>query len=55
MTIKSQDDLHKPETHSIEVLLATISKLETTTKELEKIILIGGWIIAAAQAIVNAM
>ena len=34
--IKSQDDLNKPETHSTEVLLEAISKLETTTKELEK-------------------
>lgn len=37
MTIKSQDDLNKPETHSTEVLLEAISKLETTTKELEKV------------------
>ena len=35
--IKSQDDLNKPETHSTEVLLEAISKLETTTKELEKV------------------
>lgn len=34
--IKSQDDLNKPETHSTEVLLEAISKLEKTTKELEK-------------------
>ena len=34
--IKSQDELNQPETHSTEVLLETISKLETTTKELEK-------------------
>lgn len=37
MTVKSQDDLNQPETHSTEVLLETISKLETTTKELEKV------------------
>ena len=35
MTVKSQDDLNKPETHSTEVLLEDISKLETTTKEKE--------------------
>ncbi len=34
--IKSQDDLNQPETHSTEVLLEAISKLETTTKELER-------------------
>ena len=34
--IKSQDDLNKPETHSTEVLLEAISKLETTTNELER-------------------
>ena len=34
--IKSQDDLNKPETHLTEVLLEVISKLETTTKELER-------------------
>ena len=34
--IKSQDDLNKPETHSTEVLLEDISKLETTTNELER-------------------
>lgn len=33
MTIKSQDDLHKPETHSTEVLLSTIEELERTKKE----------------------
>lgn len=33
--IKSQDDLNQPETHSTEVLLEVISKLETTTKQLE--------------------
>jgi hypothetical protein len=37
MTIKSQDDLNQPETHSTEVLLESISKLETTAKELEKV------------------
>lgn len=36
MTVKSQDDLNQPETHSTEVLLEVISKLETTTKELER-------------------
>lgn len=35
--IKSQDDLNKPETHSTEVLLEAISKLETATKELAKV------------------
>lgn len=35
MTVKSQDDLHKPETHSTEVLLSTIEKLEKTKKQLE--------------------
>lgn len=35
MTVKSQDDLNQPETHSTEVLLEVISKLETTTKEKE--------------------
>ena len=35
--IKSQDDLNQPETNSIEVLIEAISKLETTTKELEKV------------------
>lgn len=35
MTVKSQDELNKPETHSTEVLLEAISKLETTTKEKE--------------------
>lgn len=35
--IKSQDDLNQPETHSTEVLLEVISKLETTTKELAKV------------------
>ena len=34
--IKSQDDLNQPETHSTEVLLEAISKLETTTNELER-------------------
>ena len=33
MTIKSQNDLNQPETHSTEVLLEVISKLETTTKD----------------------
>lgn len=33
MTIKSQDDLNKPETHSTEVLLSTIDKLERTKKQ----------------------
>lgn len=33
--IKSQDDLHKPETHSTEVLLSTIEELERTKKQLE--------------------
>lgn len=33
--IKSQNDLNQPETHSTEVLLDTISKLETTTNKLE--------------------
>ena len=37
MIVKSQDDLNKPETHSTEVLLEAISKLETTTKELAKV------------------
>ena len=32
MTVKSQTDLNQPETHSTEVLLEVISKLETTTK-----------------------
>lgn len=32
MTVKSQDDLHKPETHSTEVLLSTIEKLEKMTE-----------------------
>lgn len=36
MTVKSQD-VNQPETHSTEVLLEVISKLETTTKELEKV------------------
>ena len=35
MTIKSQDDLNKPETHSTEVLLSTIEKLERTKKQLK--------------------
>ena len=35
MTIKSQDDLNKPETHSTEVLLSTIEELERTKKQLE--------------------
>lgn len=35
MTVKSQDDLNKPETHSTEVLLSTIEKLEKTKKQLE--------------------
>lgn len=34
-TIKSQDDLNKPETHSTEVLLSTIEELERTKKQLE--------------------
>ena len=34
--IKSQDELNQPETHSTEVLLEAISKLETTTNELER-------------------
>lgn len=33
--IKSQNDLNQPKTHSTEVLLEVISKLETTTKQLE--------------------
>lgn len=33
--IKSQNDLNKPETHSTDVLLDTISKLETTTNKME--------------------
>ena len=33
MTVKSQDDLNKPETHSIEVLLSTIEKLERVNRE----------------------
>ena len=37
MTVKSQDDLNQPETHSTEVLLEAISKLETTTAELERV------------------
>lgn len=35
MTVKSQDDLNKPETHSTEVLLSTIEELERTKKQLE--------------------
>ena len=35
MTVKSQDDLGKPETHSTEVLLSTIEELERTKKQLE--------------------
>ena len=35
MTIKSQDDLNKPEAHSTEVLLSTIEKCERTKKQLE--------------------
>ena len=34
--IKSQDDLNPPEAHSTDVLLEAISKLETTTRELER-------------------
>ena len=35
MTVKSQTDLNKPETHSTEVLLSTIEELERTKKQLE--------------------
>ena len=35
MTVKSQDDLNQPETHSTEVLLSTIEELERTKKQLE--------------------
>ena len=35
MTVKSQSDLGKPETHSTEVLLSTIEELERTKKQLE--------------------
>ena len=37
MTVKSQTDLNKPETHSTEVLLSTIEELERTKKQLNKI------------------
>ena len=37
MTVKSQSDLNKPETHSTEVLLSTIEELERTKKQLNKI------------------
>jgi ABC-type dipeptide/oligopeptide/nickel transport system ATPase component len=37
MTIKSQDDLNQPETHSTEVLLSTIEELERTKEQLNKI------------------
>ena len=33
MTVKSQDDLNKPETHSTEVLISTIEELERTKKQ----------------------
>ena len=33
MTVKSQDDLNQPETHSTEVLLSTIEELEKVKKE----------------------
>ena len=33
---QSQDDLNQPETHSTDVLIEAISKLETTTNELER-------------------
>ena len=33
MTIKSQNDLNQPETHSTEVLLSTIEELEKVKKE----------------------
>ena len=33
MTVKSQDDLNKPETHSTKVLLSTIEELERTKRE----------------------
>jgi hypothetical protein len=33
MTVKSQSDLNKPETHSTEVLLSTIEELERTKRE----------------------
>ncbi|MBQ2176243.1 MAG: hypothetical protein II453_14670 [Alphaproteobacteria bacterium] len=35
MTVKSQDDLNQPESHSTVVLLSTIEELERTKKELE--------------------
>lgn len=35
MTVKSQDDLTQPETHSTEVLLSTLEELERTKKQLE--------------------
>ena len=35
MTVKSQDDLNQPETHSTEVLLSTIEELKRTKKQLE--------------------
>lgn len=35
MTVKSQNDLNQPETHSTEVLLSTIEELERTKKQIE--------------------
>lgn len=34
-TLKSQNDLNQPETHSTKVLLSTIEELERTKKQLE--------------------